>query len=154
MFCPECKDEFRQGFTRCGRCDVNLVDDLTKATRKSPEAAPAVPAVLRLGEFCGFLSLDEARGARDQLRGEKIRSDILVREQPDSAWDRPVQEEYWLRVDMSRIREVATLLGGVPEVEEEKKDEHGSAEFACGDCGQNVAEAEAFCPKCGARFDD
>jgi hypothetical protein len=149
VFCPQCKDEFRPGFTRCARCNVDLVDQLSEKKSKPDEPQAAAPSVLRMGEYCGFLSLDDARHARGQLRELKIRTDILVREPPDSDWDRPVQEEFWLRVDMSRMREVAAILGGVPEVDE--KDQGG---FGCGDCGQNVSEEEASCPKCGARFDD
>src|SRR6202140_3512117 len=29
MFCPECKAEYRHGFTRCADCDVDLVADLS-----------------------------------------------------------------------------------------------------------------------------
>lgn len=28
MFCPNCKSEFREGFTRCAECDVDLVAEL------------------------------------------------------------------------------------------------------------------------------
>src|SRR5262245_29857016 len=28
MFCPQCKAEYRVGFTRCSDCDVELVDHL------------------------------------------------------------------------------------------------------------------------------
>ena len=28
MFCPECQAEYRQGFTRCADCDVDLVYEL------------------------------------------------------------------------------------------------------------------------------
>jgi hypothetical protein len=28
MFCPQCKCEYREGFTRCSTCDVNLVESL------------------------------------------------------------------------------------------------------------------------------
>ena len=28
MFCPNCRDEFRPGFTHCAKCNVDLVDEL------------------------------------------------------------------------------------------------------------------------------
>jgi hypothetical protein len=31
MFCPECKAEYRPGFTRCADCDVELVENLAEA---------------------------------------------------------------------------------------------------------------------------
>ncbi len=152
MYCPKCSDEFRPGFTRCGRCNVDLVNELSGAEAR-PEAAP-VGLPVRLAEYCGFFSLDEARYARDQLRQQRIRSDIVVREAPEADWNEPVREEYWLRVDVGRTREVATVLGEVPEepaAQEEAKDDDS---FECGACGKSVASDEVFCPNCGARFEE
>src|SRR5713101_2557934 len=36
MFCPECKAEYRPGFTRCADCDVDLVDQLPTAPSPEP----------------------------------------------------------------------------------------------------------------------
>lgn len=36
MFCPICKSEYRQGFTTCSDCHVQLVHEL----QSEPEAAP------------------------------------------------------------------------------------------------------------------
>jgi hypothetical protein len=33
MFCPQCKAEYRQGFTRCADCDVELVESYVEAVR-------------------------------------------------------------------------------------------------------------------------
>ena len=33
MFCPQCKAEYRQGFTRCAECDVELVENYVEAAR-------------------------------------------------------------------------------------------------------------------------
>ncbi len=33
MYCPQCKAEYRQGFTRCADCDVELVGDYLEAVR-------------------------------------------------------------------------------------------------------------------------
>ncbi|SHK17219.1 putative signal transducing protein [Desulforamulus aeronauticus] len=32
MFCPKCKSEFREGFSRCSRCEVALISDLPSST--------------------------------------------------------------------------------------------------------------------------
>ena len=34
MFCPVCKGEFREGFTHCDNCNVDLVQDLDNITEK------------------------------------------------------------------------------------------------------------------------
>ena len=39
MFCPECKAEYRVGFTTCSDCDVELVDALVEPV-PPPEAEP------------------------------------------------------------------------------------------------------------------
>ncbi len=36
MFCPKCKAEYREGFSTCADCDVDLVSEL------SPEPEPSV----------------------------------------------------------------------------------------------------------------
>jgi hypothetical protein len=152
VFCPKCKDEFRPGFTRCGRCNIDLVDALSRTEPGTRASAEAPPGPVRFAEYCGYFSLDEARNARDRLREQRIRSDILVREPPESAWDEPVREEYWLRVDITCARKIAAILGDVPQVEDAAEERETG--FACGDCGQNVAADETFCPQCGARFDE
>jgi hypothetical protein len=35
MFCPQCKAEYRPGFTRCSECDVDLVERLSEPGRGS-----------------------------------------------------------------------------------------------------------------------
>ncbi len=32
MFCPKCKSEFREGFSWCSRCEVELITDLPSST--------------------------------------------------------------------------------------------------------------------------
>ena len=151
MFCPKCQDEFRLGFTRCARCNVDLVDDLAAVKQEASTVAREPAMAVRFAEYCGYLSLEEARQARDQLRRERIRYEIVLREPPEAAWDEPAQEEYWLRVDASQAKRVTQILGDVPTATDDTKEDDS---FACGDCGQQVAAEEVFCPKCGARFDD
>ena len=151
MFCPKCQDEFRSGFARCGRCNVDLVEELATLKREAVAREPAM--AVRFAEYCGYLSLEDARKARDKLRLERIRYEIVVREAPDAAWEEPAQEEYWLRIDASQAKRVVKILGGIPPVADDTEEEEDDS-FACGDCGHKVAAEELFCPKCGARFDD
>ena len=153
MFCPSCKDEFRTGFTRCAGCNVDLVEDLSAAKPKSdgsPEPAPAFP--IQMADYCGFFSLDEARYARDQLREQRIRAEIAVREAPDVALDEPIREEFWLRIESARLREASAVLEQDTATAEPAETE--KSVFDCSDCGQTVAAEESFCHNCGARFDD
>jgi len=146
VFCPTCEGEFRAGFTRCERCNVDLVDELqTKADETLPPTAPTSVA-----EYCGFFALDDAREARNRLRGHEIVSDIVIRDAPDSAPGGPVREEFWLRVDRNRYREAHAIIGDLEGSQPAEQED----DFTCGDCGKRVAAEEGFCPGCGARFDD
>lgn len=35
MFCPQCRAEYRLGFTRCSDCDVELVEELSEPDENS-----------------------------------------------------------------------------------------------------------------------
>jgi hypothetical protein len=150
MFCPSCKDEFRPGFTHCAACNVDLVEDLSQVREKGPDK-PAPPMPVRMAEYCGFFSVDDAREARDRLRQKQIRSDIVIREAPDAPLDQPIEEEYWLRVDASMFRQASALLDQEDPVEE---DAAVAETFKCSECGHSVNTEETFCAKCGARFDE
>lgn len=113
MFCPTCRDEFRAGFTRCARCEVDLVSELPPEREADPP--PQVPA--RLADYCGFLVLDDAREARDRLREQQIMSEIVIREAPGTDPDGPFSEEFWLRVDAGRYGEVHAVLGDVAQAD-------------------------------------
>lgn len=59
MFCPVCKAEYRQGFTRCADCDVELVYRLP-ANAMVPHV-PAAPGDPDEDPFCAFWSGDDSR---------------------------------------------------------------------------------------------
>jgi len=167
MFCPICKDEFRPGFTRCAGCDVDLVESPGGSSTPSEGAAGAATAAVTAAaatcgtgtmiEYCGFVALDEARRARDLLRGEAIRSEIAIREGPGSVPGGELVEEYWLRVQGDRYRDVVRVLGfheaQAPDVALDVAPDADDT-FACGDCGADVSVNESFCPGCGARFEE
>ena len=152
MFCPSCRDEFRPGFTRCAACNVELVeslDALAPARPRPPEQGRPVAAPPMI-DYCGFVSLEEAREARQRLRSARIRGEIVIRDGPDASSASEPGEEYWLRVDRGRLREVYGLLG----FEEGGHDSAVDESFQCGECGVDVDADESSCPKCGASFED
>jgi hypothetical protein len=59
MFCPQCKAEYRQGFTRCADCDVELVYELPAAAIVSVE--PVDPGDPEEDPFCSFWKGDDPR---------------------------------------------------------------------------------------------
>jgi hypothetical protein len=153
MFCPVCRDEFRPGFTRCAGCDVDLVASLGPAGPTIEpetfvsESLPDEP----LKNFCGFLSLDEARAARDKVRETGRRAEILITEPPGARIDAPVQEEYWLRVMPRDAKDVAALVGYDPGVAAEGPAVDDDS-FTCSACGATVGPEDEACPGCGLGF--
>ena len=148
MHCPVCKSEFREGFTRCESCDVDLVRETPaeeSATSASKHLAPGL-----LVDYCGFLSLEDAREARDQLRRERLPSEIVIRDLAGEDPWAPAKEEYWIRVPSKGLRAVDAILGegATEEVESEPAES-----VACSECNQTVGHEESFCPHCGAKFD-
>ena len=145
MICPVCRDEYRRGFTRCATCSVDLVETLDAARPSTPAEAPAPAArpgaltVEMTVPYCGFLSLDEARQAREALRAKDVRALIVITEPHDA-------EEYWLRVAPGDVRATTAVLG--PPEEVESRDES----FTCSACGATVGSGDAACPGCGLEF--
>ena len=165
MICPECHSEYRAGFTRCATCEVDLVEVVPREPRRDvaaehpdepvDEGTPIEPV-----QYCGYLSLEDARQARDELREHRIRSHILVAEPPRSDLDEPAREEYWLLVPRRHLGRVDAILGH-PADEQVEADagEPAAAEgngetFACSACGADVDVTATSCPRCGARFEE
>jgi hypothetical protein len=59
MFCPQCKAEYRQGFTRCADCEVLLVCELPAAAIVPLDTVD--PGDPQEDPFCSFWSGDDAR---------------------------------------------------------------------------------------------
>lgn len=59
MFCPQCKTEYRPGFTRCADCDVDLVADLPEAAIEPHLAGE--PGDPNDDPFCSFWKGEDAR---------------------------------------------------------------------------------------------
>jgi hypothetical protein len=71
MFCPECRGEFREGFTHCVACDRDLVAALEPLPE--PDASELVPLVSTADvPFLMLLkSVLEAEGIAYSLSGEE-----------------------------------------------------------------------------------
>jgi len=150
MFCPVCRDEYRPGFTRCTTCDVALVEAPDAVGQRKP--APILTEVAAeeaTANFCGFLTLDEARHARDKVREALLPAEILIRNAPGTAADAPLQEEFWLRVRPRDFRAIVGLIGFEP-VETADTDDA----FGCSACGATVHASDEACPGCGLRFEE
>jgi len=59
MFCPQCKAEYREGFSRCADCDVDLVRELPAAAIVRQE--PVDPGDPDEDPFCSFWEGDDPR---------------------------------------------------------------------------------------------
>jgi hypothetical protein len=138
---------------------VDLVHDLSNA-QASPDGEPSAPTgaarmttgMVPMVEYCGFVDLDAARNARDLLRAQWIRSEIVIRDAPGAEADRLAVEEYWLRVERDRIKEAVGVLG-YDQAEVGTEEEQDDA-FDCGACGATVSADETFCANCGAKFEE
>ena len=161
MICPRCKHEYRAGFTRCATCQVDLVDEDALAepepVRAETHSGIDATTLAELLPFCGFITLDEARQAREELREADIPADILIREVETA---QEVLEEYWIRVPRSQFAAAAQVLeeqpaaaegGGNGEVSGLDEDDET---FACSACGEDGGSDADACPRCGARFDE
>jgi hypothetical protein len=63
MFCPQCRAEYRPGFTRCSDCDLDLVEELSQSTNSNAETMKRV--------WTGH-DQDRCVSICEQLRLEKI----------------------------------------------------------------------------------
>lgn len=61
MFCPQCRAEYRPGFTHCTDCDVDLVYELPLAREHSFESNPGATSSDEEDPFCAFWQGDDSR---------------------------------------------------------------------------------------------
>ncbi len=106
MFCPNCKTEYRPGFTRCSDCGSELVDRLPEEPRhahdRRTDNVKLVP-VLQTNDQSDVLSIKvalDSEGIEYILQGETLsgfrRSDPVV-----------------LLVSQDDVERVRTLLAGI-----------------------------------------
>jgi hypothetical protein len=106
MFCPLCKSEFRQGFTKCSDCQISLLATADEAERVSTECFWAGSN----RKECNRILTALAQAGIPQLSKERVKSEpwpwlsfLLVR----FMRPRPVYElKIWiLQSDLDRARQ-------------------------------------------------
>ena len=72
-WCPECGAEYREGFTRCSECDVELAVSPPPSLQTPREPGP--PWV----EVASYTSVEEARLAQGLLEEQGIEAEVVDR---------------------------------------------------------------------------
>jgi hypothetical protein len=92
LFCPNCKLEYRAGFTRCADCDVDLVAALPKPADAQEVGVHDLrsPSVLRRG-----VSVSDAAVIRDALKAAGIRFNTR-RASAEIVADGSASYEFWV----------------------------------------------------------
>ena len=74
MFCPNCKAEYREGFTHCSDCDVDLVPSLSESGKKEGgnDDVTFIPilSTFNLGDIAILKSILNDQGIEYFLQGE------------------------------------------------------------------------------------
>ncbi len=148
-FCPECRAEYRPGFTTCSTCDVELVDELPEPfdfsdenIKKALEGQDLLPVVR--GEF------EVLKEIRVFLAENSIAS--LVLDDPDAPVQPGHPQRVMLVVGSADEEDARRVLGD--KFEEMVKEEGLSTDEdlaydKCPACGHEVSENEEECPECG-----
>ena len=97
MFCPKCKSEYRQGFTRCTDCNVGLVPKLPSVEAEFVEYEQVL-ATHNAADICFIKSI---------LAGEKI--DYFFKGELFNQLEPPVQPAV-LMVRKDQVESVNDLL--------------------------------------------
>jgi hypothetical protein len=70
MFCPECGDEYREGFEKCAYCDVPLVHELPTEDAAPQEEMAVLLKTPDVGKLAIVKSLLESAGIPYVVQGE------------------------------------------------------------------------------------
>ena len=166
MFCPDCRTEYRPGFTRCVDCDVDLVELLPAQCAPEPEPEETGPAIVFVTanafEAALVKSFLEASGVEVWVFDENI-SRIqpfylavsggirlaVARDQEDLA--RAVLAEYRGKAGLSPALGLPTPFGlsegsGAGPIPVENG---AAARDRCPECDGLFPAGVAICPRCG-----
>jgi hypothetical protein len=123
MFCPQCKVEYRQGFTRCADCDVELVELLPVASETGEEQT-------RLGLGSPDAPPERVWSGEDQescvaVCRSLVAADIpyrVLEQNRQEFWNRKQYFEIWVSTsDVQRAKEIANE--GVVDFDDSEEDQ-------------------------------
>ncbi len=114
-FCPNCRTEYRDGFTYCSECDATLVEALPAQDPVKLESEQ-----LRLAELASFPNASEAEMIQELLEGNGIST--VIRGDVDPIGATSGAEPATLLVDrneLARAREIydAFFAGDVAQID-------------------------------------
>lgn len=72
MFCPECKSEYREGFTVCSTCQVPLVDELPAAAEPELVEFEEILQTYNAADVAFIKSLMESEGIVYVFQGDSF----------------------------------------------------------------------------------
>jgi len=72
MFCPRCRTEYREGFTTCADCNVDLVDELAPETDDGYVEYEEVLATYNPGDIAVINSMLESEDITYYFQGEHL----------------------------------------------------------------------------------
>lgn len=72
MWCPKCKAEYREGFTMCSRCEVDLVKELPQEPKPEYVEFKEVLTTFNPADIAMIQSLLEGEGVNYYIDGENF----------------------------------------------------------------------------------
>ena len=101
MFCPKCRTEYREGFTVCADCHVDLVDALPAMPEPQFVDFKEVLTTYNPADVAFLKSLLESEGIQYFFKGENF------------MYVRPLADPVRLMIRMDQVEEAVELLKSV-----------------------------------------
>ena len=101
MFCPKCRAEYREGFTVCADCEIDLVDVLPKEEKPEFIDFKEVLTTYNPGDVAFIKSLLESEGIQYFFKGENF------------MYVRPLADPARLMTRSDQVEEAVELLKNV-----------------------------------------
>ena len=98
MFCPNCRTEYREGFTICADCNIDLVVTLPKVKRPEFIDFQEVLTTYNPGDVAFIKSLLESEGIQYFFKGENF------------MYVRPLADPARLMIRTDQVEEAVELL--------------------------------------------